>query len=96
MATRFQEQDPAQVELYALSTCNHCKAVSKLLGQLDIPYDEIEVDLLDDRAREQALAKMRRHNPRVTFPTTVIGGEAVVGNKPQIIQAKLSQTQKGG
>jgi len=96
MATRSQEQKSAQVALYALSTCSHCKAVRQLLDRLGVPYDEIDVDLLDGEARKQTLARLRRHNPRVAFPTTVIGGEAVIGNKPQVIQAKLSETQKEG
>jgi len=95
MTTRHHEPASPQVVLYALSTCSHCKAVRQLLHQLGIVYDEIVVNLLAGEAREQTLAEIRRHNSRVAFPTTVIDGEAVVGNKPQAIQSRLGEPKKG-
>jgi len=86
---QYESSAAPRVALYALSTCSHCKAVKKLLDRLGVDYDSVDVDLLDGETRKETLAKMRRYNPRVTFPTTIIGGEAIVGNKPQAIQAKL-------
>lgn len=94
MAADLQEPESPQVVLYALSTCSHCKAVKRLFDRLDIAYGKVDVDLLDRDSRKHALARLRRYSSRVAFPTTVIDGEAIVGNKPQTIQARLDDPSK--
>ena len=39
------------VKIYSLSTCSHCKATKKFLGECGIQYDFTDVDLLSGEER---------------------------------------------
>jgi glutaredoxin len=69
------------VKVYSLSTCSHCKAVKKLLARHNIEFDVVEVDRLDKGQRKDTIAEVKQHNERLSFPTTVIGDEVVIGYK---------------
>lgn len=75
--------------LYALSTCSHCKAVKRLLEEEGADYEAIDVDLLEKAEREAVLEQVKRLNERVSFPTTVIGDQVIVGNKVNQIRDAL-------
>jgi glutaredoxin len=77
--------------VYTLSTCRHCKDVKKLLETRGVAYENVDVDLLEGDARKKTIAEVRRHNPKVTFPTTIIGDEVVVGNKLARLEEKLNE-----
>ena len=77
------------VQLYSLSTCSHCKHVKKLFSERGIDCEIVDVDLLEGEERKRILETIRRYNPKVSFPTTVIDGEVIVGNKPRRIMEKL-------
>ncbi len=81
-----------RVVVYTLSTCSHCKDVKKLLETRGIRYESVEVDLLEGDARKETIAEVRRYNPKVTFPTTIIGDEVVVGNKQARLEEKLDES----
>jgi glutaredoxin len=78
------------VKLYSLSTCSHCKAVKKLLARHNIEFDVVEVDRLEKSQRDDTIAEVKQHNERLSFPTTVIGDEVVVGYKANHIKKLLS------
>ncbi len=88
--TTSSEESP-KILLFALSTCSHCKAVKRLLDSRGIEYEKIEVDLLQGEDRKQAIENVKRHNDRVTFPTTVIGETVVVGDKKEKIENALDR-----
>ncbi|MBM3705254.1 MAG: glutaredoxin family protein [Actinobacteria bacterium] len=70
----------SDVKLYALSTCVWCGKTKKLLADLDIGYDCIDVDLLDYDDQQEVLKEVRKHNPGGGFPTMVINGkDCIVG-----------------
>lgn len=79
----------ANVFLYALSTCIHCKNTKKFLDDNNIDYDFVYVDQLTGNEREKAIQEVTRFNPRVSFPTIVINGEkTIVGLKEdEILEA---------
>ncbi|MFH0777736.1 MAG: glutaredoxin family protein [Candidatus Eisenbacteria bacterium] len=77
------------VKVYALSTCSHCKAARKLLDDLGVKYDCTEVDQLQEADKEKAVDEVRKVNPRLTFPTIVIGDRIIVGNKEWEIKEAL-------
>lgn len=79
----------ARVKLYALSTCSHCKAAKKLLAELGVEYEHVDVDLLSGAERESVIAEVRRLNPSVSFPTIIIGGTVIVGNREDKIRKAL-------
>jgi len=79
------------VILYALSTCGWCKKTKRLLNDLAIEYDYIDVDLLDGIDREEIEKEIKRWNPRCSFPTIVVNQETcVVGFKEEQIKEILS------
>ncbi|MEJ2638030.1 MAG: glutaredoxin family protein [Desulfosarcinaceae bacterium] len=78
---------PPDIKLFALSTCSHCKAVKSLLRNSQCVFKEVDIDQLAPEARKEALAELRAYNRKVSFPTTVVNGQVIVGNK----QAELKK-----
>ena len=69
-----------KVKLYAISTCAWCRKTKALLEGSAVAYEVEDVDLLEGEAKERAREEVRRHNPRVSYPTLVVDdAEAVVG-----------------
>lgn len=81
------------VILYALSTCVHCRHTREYLEKNNIEFNCTYVDKLSGQDREEALEKIREVNPRLSFPTLIIGPDniIVVGFKPEAIQEALAQ-----
>lgn len=75
------------VKMYTLSTCHHCKAAKKFLGDCGIAFEFTDVDLLSGAQREAILEEVRRYNPQCSFPTILIGDQVIVGND----EAKIRQ-----
>ena len=76
------------VKIFSLSTCSHCKATKKLLGECAVAYEFTDVDLLDIEERKTILEDIRQFNPECSFPTIVIGKKVIVGfNEQQILEA---------
>jgi len=73
-------KNKGDIKLYALSTCIWCGKTKKLLSDLGIGYDYIDVDLLDFEDQRKVLEEMKKHNPQGGFPTMVIkGNECIIG-----------------
>lgn len=82
--------DRGKVLMYGLSTCVWCKKTKKLLTDLGIEFDYIFVDQLEGEEENQAVEEVKRFNPSVSFPTTIINGEkAIVGFKEKEIREAL-------
>lgn len=79
------------VKVYTLSTCSHCKSTKRLLDDLSVDYDYIDVDLLKGDERKDMVAEVKRYNPRCSFPTVVIGDTVVVGHKEDKIREALGK-----
>jgi glutaredoxin-like protein NrdH len=77
------------VKIYTLSTCSHCKATKKLLNDLKIEYDFIDVDLLEGEERKAILEDVKKLNPQCSFPTILIGDEVIVGYREDKIKEAL-------
>lgn len=71
----------ADIELFALSTCPHCRHTKEFFNANDIEYKFVDVDLLPDDELEEAEAMVLSYNPNDTFPTIVVndGEEVIVG-----------------
>ena len=81
---------PIDIKLYALSTCIHCRHCKELLDKEGCPYTCIEVDKLQPDERKQVLEELKTVNPRLGFPTLVIGDKVIVGFKEQEIEETLN------
>ncbi len=82
--------DRGKVIMYGLSTCVWCKRTKQLLTDLGIDFDFIYVDRLEGEKEDQAVAEVKRFNPSVSFPTTIINEEkAIVGFREKEIREAL-------
>ena len=81
---------PDNIKLYALSTCVHCGSCKELLNKSGCAYDCIDVDKLEPAERKQILEEIKNLNPRISFPTLVIGDKVIVGFKKEEIQEILT------
>ncbi|MBI4776094.1 MAG: glutaredoxin family protein [Deltaproteobacteria bacterium] len=77
------------VKVYTLSTCSHCKSTKKLLGDCEVQYEFVDVDLLDGDERNAILEDVKKFNPKCTFPTIIIGDKVIVGYKEDQIKEAL-------
>lgn len=75
----------SEILCYGLSTCIHCKNARSFLENNHQDSTWVYVDLLDGKEREETLDEVRKFNPRISFPTIVIGeGEfVVIGFQPE-------------
>ena len=78
-----------KVKLYTLSTCSHCQAAKRLLKELGIKYEFVDVDLLSPEKRRSVLKEVIALNPACSFPTIVIGEKVIVGNREAEIRGAL-------
>lgn len=82
-------QDKGKIMVYALSTCAWCKRAKKLLNDLNVAYDYIDVDLEDDEEQDRLDAIIEKFNPYGSFPTIVIDDrECIVGFQPKEIKER--------
>jgi len=82
-------ENRGQIILYALSTCGWCKKTKRLLNELGVEYNYVDVDLLEGDEQEMALKEMEGFNPHGTFPTLVINDKCVVGYKEEKIKEAI-------
>ncbi|MBA3027682.1 MAG: glutaredoxin family protein [Desulfobacteraceae bacterium] len=89
--------DLAPVFLYSLSTCVICRDVKAFLQKKKIGFETIDVDLLENDQRTEVLDILKILNPRLSFPTLVVGDEVILGyNREKISQAikKIAPSEK--
>ncbi|MCJ7773746.1 MAG: glutaredoxin family protein [Desulfobacterales bacterium] len=77
------------IQLFSLSTCGHCRSTKKLLEQFSVTFDCIDVDLLDRDQRKVILEDIKKVNPKLSFPTIIIGDKVIVGYKEDEIKEAL-------
>ena len=85
-------KDKGDIKLYALSTCIWCGKTKKLLKDLDVAYDCIDVDLQDYDEQQEIIKEVRKFNPGGGFPTMVIDNkDCIVGFDEQKIRDKFEK-----
>jgi glutaredoxin-like protein NrdH len=79
------------VMMYTLSTCGYCKSAKAFMHANDIPFDYIDVDLLDTEEKRRVLREAREiaKMDRISFPLVVIGDTVIVGFKEYEIRKAL-------
>ena len=77
------------IKLYSLSTCSHCKATKKFLGECNVKYEFTDVDLTYGDERAAILEDIKKLNPQCSFPTIIIGDKVIVGFKEDEIKEAL-------
>jgi glutaredoxin len=79
----------ADVKIYSLTTCGHCKATKRLLSECEVAYDFVDVDILEGDERKAILEDVKLLNPKCSFPTIQIGEKVIVGYKEDEIKEAL-------
>ncbi len=79
------------IKVYALSTCGHCRAAKRILSELGVEPEVVDVDLLQGEERRTAMKEVKELNPMVSFPTIIIDGEVIVGNRENLIRERLGE-----
>lgn len=80
------------IMVYALSTCAWCKRTKKLLNDLNVSYDYIDVDLESEEEQYKLDEIISVHNPYGSFPTIVIDdNECIIGFKPKEIKERFEE-----
>lgn len=77
------------VKIYSLSTCSHCRATKRFLGDCGVKYEFTDVDLLKGEERKAILEDVRKFNPRCSFPTIIVGEKVIIGYKEDEIKEAL-------
>jgi len=91
-ANRVEGNDKGKIKLYALSTCIWCGKTKKLLNDLNVSYDFIDVDLLDYEDQQEALKEIKKYNPGGGFPTMIIEDkDCIVGFDESKIKEKFEK-----
>lgn len=83
------DKSPPDVKIFSLSTCSHCKAAKKFIGECTIKYDFVDVDMLEGDERKAIIEDVKKFNPRCSFPTIIIGEKVIVGYKETEIKEAL-------
>jgi glutaredoxin-like protein NrdH len=79
------------IKMFTLSTCGHCKHTKKYFSDNGIPYEYIDVDLLQGQERTDTIEKVKTYNPNCSFPTILIGNRVVVGFRENEIKEALGE-----
>jgi glutaredoxin len=77
----FEGKKVADITVYALSTCIWCRKSRKLLEELGIEHDVVEVDLVNDLDdKNEVMQNIMKWNPDCSYPTIVLNNkECIVG-----------------
>jgi glutaredoxin len=78
------------IMLYALSTCVWCKRTKRLLNELGVDYDYVDVDLVSPDEKENVMQTVRKWNSQGSYPTIVVDNEhSIKGYDPDRIKEEF-------
>jgi glutaredoxin-like protein NrdH len=75
--------------LYSLTTCIFCKRTKEFLDECGAKYECVLVDQLQGDEHKKVVEDIKKVNPKLSFPTLVIDGEAIIGFKQDQIEEAL-------
>jgi glutaredoxin-like protein NrdH len=78
--THVDGKDKGKVILYAISTCIWCKKTKRLLNEIGVAYDYIDVDLLRADEKEEIRKEVLKWKERVGYPVIVINDSECIPN----------------
>jgi glutaredoxin-like protein NrdH len=67
-----------KVTLYALSTCVWCKMTKQFLNDSGIEYQYVDVDLLDDKDKDQVHDVIISKGGALSYPTTIVDDKTII------------------
>jgi glutaredoxin len=75
--------------MYSLSTCSHCRRTKEFFTSQGIEFEFTDVDLLTGDERHALVEQVRKINPRISYPTIMIGDTVIVGFRETEIREAL-------
>jgi len=69
----------ADIMVYALSTCPHCRNARAFLTERGVGFDVIEVDKLEGQERADVISRVKDLSGGTSFPVVVFGEQVIVG-----------------
>ncbi len=76
------------VSMYTLSTCPWCRKTKKYFTEHGVPFDFVDYDLADGATQEKIMRELDAEGAS-GFPFVRIGGEVVIGYRPDRYAALL-------
>lgn len=90
-AKQVDGTDKGEIFLFTLSTCGWCFKTKTLLKELGVCYSYVDMDLLDDKEAEKALAVIKKYTPRSAYPTVIINQkDCIIGYDPEKLRELFS------
>ena len=78
--------------MYALTTCLHCKNTKKFLEENNFEVTVIHLDDYCDAQRSDLMEKVRKYNPRGTFPVVLMpNGKVIVGFRKLLLEEAMKK-----
>ena len=82
------------IMLYALSTCVWCKRTKRLLNELGVDYDYVDVDLVSPDEKDNVKKTVLKWNSQGSYPTIVVDGEhSIIGYDPEKIKKEFGDDE---
>jgi glutaredoxin len=72
----------ADVKLYTLSTCPWCRKAKKFFSDKCVPFDYVDVDLLEGEEQEKITDEIFKISGSLQYPVVVIDDQVVTGFNP--------------
>ncbi len=65
--------------MLALSTCPRCNRLKRFLKENEVEATLVDVDLMSFGEKKAVYKFLQPYNPRLSFPTMIVGKKAVIG-----------------
>jgi glutaredoxin 3 len=69
----------SKVKMFSFTTCPFCRSAKDYLDQEGIPYESIELDLLDGNRGNEIRAMLGEMTKRTSVPSIFVNGQAIGG-----------------
>ena len=88
--TRVDGKNKANLVLYTLSTCVWCRMMKSFLAKMDVGYDYVDIDTLEEEEKTKTLDEVKHWNPKCSFPSLVVNGEkCIIGFNEDALRTAL-------
>jgi len=67
-----------KVFVYALSTCVWCKLTKEYLGDNNVEYEYVDVDLASEEDKQKIHAEIVSKGGALSYPTTIVDDKVVI------------------
>jgi glutaredoxin len=92
--THVAGKKKGHIMLYALSTCVWCRRTKRLLNELGVEYDYVDVDLVATDEKDDVKQTVLKWNSMGSYPTIVVDGEhSIIGYDPNKLKEEFGDAK---